>query len=133
MENMIDGLSPILWVDTMYGNIERYVERYFLPVLKGLPKNLWKYRANRNDLKVMNAVCDFRSADKPENIEGFGYALIILNEAGIILKNRRLWEETIRPMIMDYKANVIIGGTPKGKRVRNTGEEHLFYELFQQR
>lgn len=131
MENMIDGLSPILWVDTMYGNIERYVERYFLPVLKGLPKNLWKYRANRNDLKVMNAVCDFRSADKPENIEGFGYALIILNEAGIILKNRRLWEETIRPMIMDYKANVIIGGTPKGKRVRSTGEEHLFYELFQ--
>jgi predicted phage terminase large subunit-like protein len=131
MENMIDGLSPILWVDTMYGNIERYVERYFLPVLKGLPKNLWKYRANRNDLKVMNAVCDFRSADKPENIEGFGYALIILNEAGIILKNRRLWEETIRPMIMDYKANVIIGGTPKGKRVRNTGEGHLFYELYE--
>ncbi len=131
IENMIDGLTPILWVDTMYGNIERYVERYFLPVLKGLPKNLWRYRANRNDLKVMNAVCDFRSADKPENIEGFGYALIILNEAGIILKNRRLWEETIRPMIMDYKAKVIIGGTPKGKRVRNTGEQHLFYELYQ--
>ena len=61
---------------------------------------------------------DFRSADKPENIEGFGYALIILNEAGIILKNRRLWEETIRPMAMDYKAKVIIGGTPKGKRVK---------------
>jgi hypothetical protein len=34
-------------------------------------------------------------------------------------------------MIMDYKANVIIGGTPKGKRVRSTGEQHLFYELFQ--
>lgn len=130
IENMIEGLTPILWVDTMYGNIERYVERYFLPVLKGLPKNLWKYRANRNDLKIMNTVCDFRSADKPENIEGFGYGLIILNEAGIILKNRRLWEETIRPMIMDYKAKVIIGGTPKGKRVRSTGEEHLFHELY---
>lgn len=35
IDNMIDGLSPILWVDTMYGNIEKYVERYFLPVLKG--------------------------------------------------------------------------------------------------
>jgi hypothetical protein len=95
-----------------------------------MPKSLWKYRANKNDLKIGNSVCDFRSADKPENIEGFGYALIILNEAGIILKNRRLWEETIRPMIMDYKAKVIIGGTPKGKRVRSTGEVHLFYELF---
>ncbi len=82
-------------------------------------------------MKIINSVCDFRSADKPENIEGFGYELIILNEAGIILKNRRLWEESIRPMILDYKAKVIIGGTPKGKRVKKTNETHLFYELFQ--
>ena len=53
-----------------------------------MPKSMWKYRANRNDIKIGNTVCDFRSADKPENIEGFGYALVILNEAGIILKNR---------------------------------------------
>lgn len=131
IENMIDDVSPILWVDTIYGNIERYIERYFIPVLKDLPKNLWKYRVNRNDLKVANSVCDFRSADKPENIEGFGYALIILNEAGIILKNRRLWEESIRPMLLDYKAKVLIGGTPKGKRLKRSNEKHLFYELFE--
>jgi predicted phage terminase large subunit-like protein len=131
MDNMLEGVSPILWVDTIYSNIERYIERYFLPALKELPKSMWKYRTNRNDLKINNSVCDFRSADKPENIEGFGYELIILNEAGIILKNRRLWEESIRPMILDYKAKVIIGGTPKGKRVKKTNETHLFYELFQ--
>lgn len=131
IENMIDNVSPILWVDTIYGNIERYIERYFLPVLKDIPRNLWKYRSNRNDLKLLNAVCDFRSADKPENIEGFGYALIILNEAGIILKNRRLWEESIRPMLLDYKAKVIIGGTPKGKRVKKSNEKHLFCELYE--
>ena len=51
IENMLEGVSPVLWVDTIYGNIERYVERYFLPVLNDLPKNLWKYRSNRNDLK----------------------------------------------------------------------------------
>src|SRR5690554_4141086 len=84
IDNMLDGVGPILWVDTIYGNIERYFERYFLPVLKTLPKNTWKYRANRNDLKILQAVCDFRSADRPENIEGFGYALIIINEAGIV-------------------------------------------------
>ncbi|MDQ7818180.1 MAG: phage terminase large subunit [Melioribacteraceae bacterium] len=131
IENMIDNVSPILWVDTIYGNIERYIERYFLPVLKDIPRNLWKYRSNRNDLKLLNAVCDFRSADKPENIEGFGYALIILNEAGIILKNRRLWEESIRPMLLDYKAKVIIGGTPKGKRIKKSNEKHLFCELYE--
>lgn len=131
IENMLDGKSPILWMDTTYGNIERYVERYFFPILKQLPKNLWKYRANRSDLKILNSVCDFRSADKPENIEGFGYALIVLNEAGIILKNRRLWEESIRPMILDYKANVLIGGTPKGKMNKRRNEKHLFFELFE--
>ncbi|MBI5728118.1 MAG: phage terminase large subunit [Ignavibacteriales bacterium] len=131
IEQMLQGVSPVLWIDTVYGNIERYVERYFKPVLAGLPKSAWNFRSNRNDLKILNAVCDFRSADRPENIEGFGYALIIINEAGIILKNRSLWEESIRPMILDHKAKVIIGGTPKGKVVKRTRETHLFYELFE--
>lgn len=131
IEEMLAGISPILWVDTVYGNIERYVERYFVPTLKSLPKNLWKYRSNRNDLRIGNSVCDFRSADNPENIEGFGYALIVINEAGIVLKNRNLWSESILPMILDQKARVLIGGTPKGKTVKRTKEKHLFYELFE--
>ncbi len=133
IEQMLEGVSPVLWVDTVYGNIERYVERYFVPVLKTLPKNIWKYRTNRNDLKIGNSVCDFRSADNPENIEGFGYALIVINEAGIVLKNRNLWTESILPMILDYKAKVMIGGTPKGKTVKRTKERHLFYELFERK
>lgn len=131
IEEMLAGVTPVLWVDTVYGNIERYVERYFIPTIKSLPKNLWKYRANRNDLKIGNSVCDFRSADNPENIEGFGYALIVINEAGIVLKNRNLWSESILPMILDQKARVLIGGTPKGKTVKRTKEKHLFYELFE--
>lgn len=131
IEQMLKDVSPILWVDTIYGNIERYVERYFIPVLKGLPKNYWKYRGNRNELRIGKSVCDFRSADNPENIEGFGYALIVINEAGIVLKNRSLWNESILPMILDYKAKVLIGGTPKGKSVKRSNEKHLFYELFE--
>ncbi len=130
IERMSEGVTPVLWIDTIYGNIERYVERYFMPVLKAYPSTYYKYRSNRNDLKIGKAVCDFRSADKPENIEGFGYALIIINEAGIVLKNRKLWDESIRPMILDYKAEVLIGGTPKGKVVKKRNEVHLFYELF---
>lgn len=122
------GKIKILWVDTIYANIERYVERYFFPVLKNLDKSLWNWRAIKNDLRILSSVCDFRSADRPENMEGFGYHLIIINEAGIILKNRKLWEESIAPMMLDYKADVLIGGTPKGKRYKN--KNHLFYELF---
>lgn len=130
IENMLEDVSPILWVDTIFGNIERYVERYFMPTLKQLPQTMWNYNMNRNLLEVKQSVCDFRSADRPENIEGFGYRLIIVNEAGIVLKNRNLWTETILPMILDYKAEVFVGGTPKGIRNRRSGEQHLFYELY---
>lgn len=118
----------VLWVDTIYANIERYVERYFFPVLRNIDKSWWHWRSIKNDLRILNSVCDFRSADRPENMEGFGYNLIIINEAGIVLKNRRLWEESIAPMILDYKADVIIGGTPKGKSYKD--RFHLFYEMF---
>lgn len=128
IQKMLESKIKVLWVDTIYANIERYVERYFFPTLKGLDKKYWRWRSIKNDLKIIGSVCDFRSADRPENMEGFGYNLIILNEAGIILKNRKLWEESIAPMMLDYKADVLIGGTPKGKKGK-VGK-HLFYELF---
>ena len=130
IEQMLDGVSPILWVDTTYPNIQRYVERYFIPVLKTIPSKLWQHRQNISELRIVNSKCDFKSADKPENMEGFAYKLIILNEAGIILRDEKLWNETIRPMTLDYQANVIIGGTPKGKK-NKSGQRHLFYELFE--
>lgn len=97
---------------------------------------MWNYNRNKSELKIQvdnkgtTSVLDLRSADRPENLEGFGYHLIIINEAGIVLKNRNLWQESILPMTLDYKAEVIIGGTPKGKKTKNN-EKHLFFELFE--
>lgn len=112
-----------LWIDTVNANIERYVERYFIPALRKLPQELWSWRKQQKILTIKAAYIDFRSADNPENIEGFGYDKAFLNEAGIILKNEYLWNNAIRPMLWDYKCKTIIGGAPKGK-----GE---FYKLFQ--
>ncbi|MGB5895168.1 MAG: terminase family protein, partial [Ignavibacteriaceae bacterium] len=120
----------ILWVDTIYSNIERYFDRYFRPELKPFKKNTWRYNRNKSEFSFFNSVVDFRSSDKPENIEGFGYHLIIINEAGIVLKKKQIWQESILPMTLDYKAEVIIGGTPKGKKLK-TKEKHLFFELFE--
>lgn len=120
-EKMMEGLSPILWVDTVNSNIDRYMERYFMPTLSKLPPSCWKWRQQRKELSLFNSRCDLRSADRPELIEGFAYKLIILNEAGIILKSEYLWENTIRPMTMDFDPDMIIGGTPKGK--------NLFHDL----
>ncbi len=103
-----------LWVDTVNANIDRYVERYFIKYLKKLPEGTWNWRKQAKILEIMDSYIDFRSADRPENIEGFGYDKAFLNEAGIILKNDYLWENAIRPMLWEYKAPTVIGGTPKG-------------------
>jgi len=120
-EKMLEGMSPILWVDTVNSNIDRYVERYFYPVLRRLPSQYWAWRQQKKELTIFDSKLDFRSADQPERIEGFGYKLIALNEAGIILNDRYLWENAIRPMALDYNPNILIGGTPKGK--------NLFWDL----
>jgi len=119
----------VMWLDTIYGNIERYYERYMLPELKVFDRKLWKMNKTKMELSFGKARLDFRSADKPENLEGFSYHLIVINEAGIVLKDKKLWYESVLPMGLDYKADFIIGGTPKGKFSRD-GTEHLFYSLF---
>lgn len=115
IEYLVDGISPGLWVDTVYGNIERYVERYFMPVLAKIPKKYWQWRQQRKELEIFGHKLDMRSADKPENIEGFAYKFIMLNEAGIILRNDYLYNNTILPMTLDFNPDFFVGGTPKGK------------------
>jgi hypothetical protein len=104
-----------LWVDTINANIDRYIERYFMPHLKKLPAGWWKWRKKENIVMIRDSYIDFRSADNPENIEGFGYDKFFINEAGIVLKNEYLWHNAISPMLLDYSARGVIGGTPKGK------------------
>lgn len=108
-----------LWVDTVNPNIDRYVERYFVPHLRKLPNNLWNWRKQAKILEIHNSYIDFRSVDRPENIEGFGYDKFFLNEAGIILKDEYLWHNAIKPMLWDYSARGVIGGTPKGMGLFN--------------
>jgi len=105
-----------LWVDVVNTNIDKYIERYFIPHLNKLPKNVWEWRKQAKMITINGAYIDFRSADTPETMEGFGYDKAFLNEAGIILKNEYLWDNAIRPMFWDYpNLRAVIGGTPKGK------------------
>lgn len=114
-----------LWVDTVNANIERYVERYFIPKLMKLSPNgdKWKWQKQQKILTILDSYIDFRSVDNPQNIEGFAYDYAFLNEAGIILGNEYLWYNAIQPMLLDYKAHTIIAGTPKGQ-----GLFHLLYQ-----
>ena len=75
IESMLSGRKNRgLWFDTVHGNIDRYVERFFLPLLQQIPSNLWKWRQQRKEMEFTTgqgkAYIDFRSADSPESAEG---------------------------------------------------------------
>lgn len=107
--------SAGLWVDTKHTNIDKYVDRYFMKLLKKI--GLWnkcKWNAQKKILTFHNgSYLDFGSAERPEMMEGFGYDFAVLNEGGLIFKKRSIWENTIYPMIKNAQVRII--GTPKGK------------------
>lgn len=129
LDHATDERFHLLWVDTIYSNIRRYFERYFLPTLSKLPRSMWEWNGVQKELRIGTATLDFRSADRPESLEGFSYHGAVLNEAGIILQNPYLWENAILPMLLDFSGWCIIGGTPKGKTSRRTQKEHLYFTL----
>ena len=121
-----------MWADVTQGNLTRYVERYFLPILKRLPQKYWSWRQQQYELTIANTVIDLRSAERPENMEGMAYNIIGLNEAGIILKGERgryLWQQAILPMLADFAGSrAWFVGTPKGRTDRD-GSDCLYYQL----
>lgn len=124
----LEGLA-VLWGDTIAGNIRRYIERYFLPVLRqqGIPHE-WNVVEKTVKFPGTGGHIDFRSADNPENWEGFGYDRIVLNEAGIILQGengRYLYQNAVLPMMLDNpRSELIAVGVPKGRA-------GLYFELYQ--
>lgn len=116
----LENRTKQLWVDTTQGNIERYFSVYLEPMLKPIAGE-YKWNKQQKVLKFSNgSVVHFGSAENPENLEGFGYDYVYLNEAGHILagpKGERLWVNTILPMTMEGRggrgAQVFFLGTPK--------------------
>lgn len=126
IEAMQDG-KRILWGDTVQANIRRYIERYFIPAMtiRGIP---YEWRKQDNALSTGKGYIDFRSAERPESWEGFGYETVFLNEAGIILDDPYLWHNAVLPMMLDNpKSTLIAAGTPKLSSMTGV----LFKELWE--
>ncbi|MFA5552125.1 MAG: terminase family protein [Trueperaceae bacterium] len=130
IEYMLQG-RKVLWGDTINGNIRRYIQRYFLPAFRTLdltPGTGFVWHKQDATITLPNgAYTDFRSADKPENWEGFGYDVVFLNEAGIILDDPYLWHNAVLPMMLDNPDSTLIAaGTPKLSSMKGV----LFKELW---
>ena len=71
--------SRHLWVDTVRGNIDKYLNRYLRPMLKGI-RHGWS--AQRQVLRFPGgSVCDFGTAERPENLEALVKAYLAANNA----------------------------------------------------
>ena len=77
IEWMLEG-QKILWGDTIHANLIKYIERYAKPILN-LNSIDYDFNKQEKTLKVGTGYMDLRSADNPENWEGFGYDKIIPN------------------------------------------------------
>ena len=110
---LLQPKSMHLWVDVTQLNISRYWSEVFQPKL---PEGAFKWSEQRKIAKFQNgSQIVFASAERPQNMEGFAYDYVWLNEAGIILAQRpRMWTQSIRPMTIEGRgARVCFIGTPK--------------------
>ena len=110
--------SRHLWIDTTQRNIDLYFDEHLRPVL---PDETYKFDLKKKVLTTINgSVVHFGSAERPENLEGFGYDYLWANEAGFIFRGpagERLWVNTLRPMVsFDSPGGALCRfiGTPKG-------------------
>ena len=110
-----------LWVDTTQRNLTEYIDIYVRKIL-GPIWDSCKYDKQGHKLTLPSgSFLHLRSAEVPQNMEGFEYDFVVCNEAGIIFKKHELWLNTVQPMCK--KAVVKLVGTPKGK--------NYFYDLCQ--
>ncbi len=54
-----------------------------------------------------------KGADNPDSLRGEGYSYVVLDEYADM--KEEVWEEIIRPALMDVKGDALFIGTPKGK------------------
>lgn len=72
---------------------------------------------------VTGGVIEVWTLDTPDPARGRKYALIIIDEAGIVRDLLDVWQAALRPTLVDFKGRALILGTPKGRR-------HGFITLF---
>ena len=62
---------------------------------------------------INDAVIEFKSADKPDNLRGEGLNRVVIDEAARV--KRDVFEEVVRPAVSDTNGRVLFISTPKGK------------------
>ncbi|MBN1572668.1 MAG: terminase family protein [Deltaproteobacteria bacterium] len=91
-------------------------------VRKSLPKGaVAKILTSEMRVALRNgSVIEFRSAEIPRNLRGFGIYFLVLDECAFLPK--LVWEDVMRPALSDREGRALFISTPKGR--------NWFYSLF---
>jgi len=81
---------------------------------------------------ITGSVISLRGADNPDSLRGVGLNFVVLDEYGQM--KEEVWDEIIRPTLLDSKGNAIFIGTPVGYnhfwKLYNKGKDDKDYESF---
>jgi len=117
--------SAHFWLDTTVPNIQKLFIRLIQPLLKNID-----YTWSNDHLLLKfpnNSFVQFASAYQGTNLEGFGYRFFWINEAGLVLRNPNIWENTVLPMSLESEnPRFFFIGAPKGP-----GQFEAFFNLGQ--
>lgn len=113
--------DSLIWYIVPQLSLARPVwDKFFELAPRGWISDFWGSRQAPGGLRVGRCRIEFKSAMNPAALVAVGLDKVYIDEAGTI--KREVWNESIRPALMDQRAPAVIYGTPKGKL-------HWFYEL----
>lgn len=102
------------WLSPSYRQARIALQYFFdiypskkVPILK-------QFFKAENKLELINkSIIEFKSADRPEMLEGVSLKGLVIDEAGITLKDEMIWHRSLRPTLSDNFGRLVAIGTPK--------------------
>lgn len=76
-------------------------------------------RSSSQEMRIQlvgGGLIDFWTMDTPDPGRGRKYALVVVDECGLVKNLLDIWSSAIRPTLADYQGSAWFLGTPKGRR-----------------
>src|ERR1035441_4883440 len=113
--------KPVAWFSPTY--------RQLSDAWRGLQSTLQPITARKNESEHRlelrgGGVVEAWSLDNPDSGRGRAYAAVVIDEAALVADLERAWQESIRPMLTDYRGDAWFLSTPKGT-------SNYFHTLYQ--
>ena len=112
---------PVAWFSPTYrqlGDAWRSLSSTLQPIT--VRKNDSEHRLELRGGGVVEAW----SLDSPDSGRGRAYAAVVIDEAALVVNLEQAWQESIRPMLTDFRGDCWFLSTPKGTA-------NYFHTLFQ--